>query len=64
LAGKELVIVKLKPPQVFGEMGYIGKYQYQCTVLLFVDLLGRTARLLLDQADGDRVQNTTLQEIA
>jgi len=108
---QKLVIVKLKPPEVFGEMGCIGKYQYHCTAqalqacrirtirrreldailerypavarrlldlvgqrffhvlmdleaTLFVGLVPRTARLLLERADGDRVQNITHQEIA
>lgn len=111
LGRKKLVIVKLRPPDVFGEMGCIGKYRYHCTAqalqacrirtigrneldsilerfpavarrlldlvgqrffhilvdleaTLFLGLVSRTARLLLERADGDRVQNITHQEIA
>ena len=105
------MIANLRPPEVFGEMGSIGKCQYHCTaealqpcrirviarvaldailkrfpditrrlldlvgqrffhVLMdleatsFRGLIARTARLLLERADGDRVQDMTHKEIA
>jgi len=111
LGTKKLVIVNLQPPEVFGEMGCIGKCQYHCTaealrpsririiepgaldailkrfpdvtrrlldlvgqrffhVLMdleatsFRGLIARTARLLLERADGDRVEDMTHKEIA
>jgi CRP-like cAMP-binding protein len=111
LGTKKLVIVNLQPPEVFGEMGCIGKCQYHCTaealrpsrirtiepgaldailkrfpdvtrrlldlvgqrffhVLMdleatsFRGLIARTARLLLERADGDRVEDITHKEIA
>ena len=111
LGTKKLVIVNLRPPEVFGEMGCIGKCQYHCTakalrpsrirtiepgaldailkrfpdvtrrlldlvgqrffhVLMdleatsFRGLISRTAQLLLERADEDRVQDMTHKEIA
>ena len=111
LGTKKLVIVNLQPPEVFGEMGCIGKCQYHCTaealqpsrirtieqgaledilkrfpdvtrrlldlvgqrffhVLMdleatsFRGLIARMARLLLECADGDLVQDMTHKEIA
>jgi CRP/FNR family transcriptional regulator, anaerobic regulatory protein len=111
LGTKKLVIVELKPPAIFGEMGCIGECLYHCTaqaiqpsrirtisrddldVLLkrfpsvtrylldlvsqrffhvlmdleatsFRGLIARIASLLLQRADGDRVQNMTHKHIA
>jgi CRP/FNR family transcriptional regulator, cyclic AMP receptor protein len=108
---KKLVIVDLKSPAVFGEMGCIGTCHYHCTAqalqpssirtiprdvfddllkkfpgvtrrllnlvgqrffhllmdleaTLFRGLTARAARLLLERADGDRVQNITHKQIA
>ena len=111
LGTKKLVILDMKPPGVFGEMGCVGTCQYHCTaqaqqpsrvrtikrdeletilknfpevarrlldlvsqrffrVLMdleatsFRGLIARTAQLLLERADGDRVQNMTHKKIA
>jgi CRP-like cAMP-binding protein len=111
LGTKKLVIVNLLPPEVFGEMGCIGKCQYHCAaealqpcrirtiergaldsvlkrfpevtrrlldlvgqrffhVLMdleatsFRSLMARTARLLLERAKADRIEDMTHTEIA
>ena len=108
---KKLIIVELKPPAVFGEMGCVGQCVYHCTaqttepsrirtvsrtdldalverhpsvarrlldlvsqrfvhVLMdleatsFRNLIPRIARLLLEKAEGDRLNNMTHRQIA
>ena len=108
---KKLIIVELKPPAVFGEMGCVGQGVYHCTaqttepshirtvsrtdldalieghpsvarrlldlvsqrfvrVLMdleatsFRGLIPRIARLLLEKAEGDRIDNMTHRQIA
>lgn len=108
---KKLIIVELKPPAVFGEMGCVGQCVYHCTaqttepsrirtvsrtdldalverhpsvarrlldlvsqrfvhVLMeleatsFRNLIPRIARLLLERAEGDRINNMTHRQIA